>query len=314
MSNVTPRFSVVIPLYNKEREIERTLHGVFSQELLPLEIIVVDDGSTDRGAEIAARISAANPIVKLVSQPNGGVSAARNRGIDEAKGDYICLLDADDVWDHGYLAEIDRLIGAYPGCGMYCAGFNVRRAEGVFPNETSQPEGVVENYFETAMKRGITHTSGVTVPREVFSAVGGFPIGMKMGEDLYMWARIASEYDVCYTPMKLYTFDITAQNRSASGFRMERTAFSFADLYREGRYWLNEYIAWAEIGRATVFTVNGYTREALAIERAYNYSREYRRGWLRLWVLNRLPISWRRGANDLYRKLAWAVAHRGRFD
>ena len=94
-------FSVVIPLYNKGREIARTLGGVAAQTYTPLEVIVVDDGSTDDSARVVEGLDL--PGVRLIRQPNGGVSAARNRGIAEAKGDYIALLDADDYWKPEYL-------------------------------------------------------------------------------------------------------------------------------------------------------------------------------------------------------------------
>lgn len=304
--------SVIIPLYNKEREIEATLRSVLSQQHPPYEIIVVDDGSTDRSAEIASAIAAQNPLVRIVRQLNAGVSAARNKGIKESSGGYIALLDADDTWEPGYLAEVERLIADHPGCGMYCMGFNVKREDGLFPNETIMGEGVVEDYFRTALKNTITHTSGATIPRHIFDSEGGFPEGMKLGEDLYMWAKIASRYPVCYCPKKLYTFDITSHNRSVHGYAAENTSYSFRDLYREEDYWLNEYIARAEIGRATVQSINGYTREARSSEKFFRYTHTYRRGWWRLWMLNRLPVRIRPAANNFYRRLAWLLAGKGK--
>ncbi len=100
--------SVVIPLYNKEREVERAVRSVLGQTRLPLEIIVIDDGSTDGSAVVTERLGA--PLVKLISQSNHGVSTARNRGIAEARGRYVALLDADDAWEPGYLAKIEQLI------------------------------------------------------------------------------------------------------------------------------------------------------------------------------------------------------------
>ena len=86
--------SVIIPLYNKRREIEGTIRSVLAQTRQPDEIVVVDDGSTDGSAEIVRSIG--SPLVRLVPQVNAGECAARNRAIAEARGEYIALLDADD--------------------------------------------------------------------------------------------------------------------------------------------------------------------------------------------------------------------------
>jgi len=88
------KFSVVIPLYNKEKEVTNTLKSVLNQTYKADEIIVVDDGSTDNSKEVVKKIKE----VKLIKQENCGVSCARNRGVEEAKNEYICFLDADDLW------------------------------------------------------------------------------------------------------------------------------------------------------------------------------------------------------------------------
>lgn len=127
--------SVIIPLYNKEREIGDTLRSVLAQTLQPAEIVVVDDGSTDRSAEIVRGIR--SPLVKLVTQPNAGECAARNRAIAESTGDYIALLDADDTWEPGFLEEIAAMIAEFPGCGVYSTAFNIVSHDGRFPDRKS---------------------------------------------------------------------------------------------------------------------------------------------------------------------------------
>ena len=89
--------SVVIPLYNKEKYIKRAIESVLNQTFQKFEIIVVNDGSTDKSAEIVQNIK--DPRIRLINQKNAGVSAARNRGIQEAKYEYIAFLDADDFWE-----------------------------------------------------------------------------------------------------------------------------------------------------------------------------------------------------------------------
>lgn len=139
--------SVVIPLYNKQREIGEAVRSVLAQTLLPREIIVVDDGSTDGSAEIVRSIG--SPLVRLVPQPNAGVCAARNHGIEESTGEYIALLDADDAWEPGFLAEITAMIDQFPGCGMYCTAFNIVSDDGLYPAPTPSQRGIVGNFSAT---------------------------------------------------------------------------------------------------------------------------------------------------------------------
>ena len=171
MASVT--ISVIIPLYNKEREIGDTLRSVLAQTLPPAEIVVVDDGSTDRSAEIVRGIR--SPLVKLVTQPNAGECAARNRAIAESTGDYIALLDADDTWEPGFLEEIAAMIAEFPGCVVYSTAFNIVSHDGRFPARTPSERGVVANFFRDSAHRYISIPSASAVPRAVFEAVGGFP-------------------------------------------------------------------------------------------------------------------------------------------
>ena len=242
--------SVVIPLYNKEKEIACTLRSVLAQTSQPLEIIVVDDGSTDGSAARVEEIG--SPLIRLIQQENRGVSAARNRAMQEACGEYAALLDGDDTWEPGYLAEIERLIAAYPGCGAYATSFNVDDGHHLTPGDTPQTEGVVD-FFTEALSHYVLIPSSTTLRRKPALSLGGFPEGMRLGEDQYLWTKLARTSPVCFSPARLVRYSKAASNRSAAIYRPEQTRFSFEDLYEPAaRDSSNEYVARAALGKALV--------------------------------------------------------------
>jgi glycosyltransferase involved in cell wall biosynthesis len=103
-----PRVSVIIPAHNAERFLDATLQSVLAQTLRPFEVIVVNDGSDDRTAQVVAELGA--PGIRCITQPKSGVSAARNRGLDEARGEFIAFLDADDLWRPDMLTRHTSLL------------------------------------------------------------------------------------------------------------------------------------------------------------------------------------------------------------
>jgi glycosyltransferase involved in cell wall biosynthesis len=196
-------FSVVMPLYNKARFIKRSLDSVLLQTRGAYEIIVVDDGSTDEGPEIVARYS--DSRIKLIRQKNSGVSAARNRGIESAEGSHIAFLDADDVWRPNYLEVITALIERYPGAGAYATAYEIIMPDKtvINPKYHAIPplpwEGLLPSYFRSVMGIPPVWTCAIAVPKEVFQRVGGFPVGIPIGEDLDMWGRIALAYPIAFS-------------------------------------------------------------------------------------------------------------------
>lgn len=203
--------SVVIPLYNKEEQIAHTLQSVFKQTFQDFEIVVVDDGSTDNSVEEVERFD--DSRIRLIHQTNAGVSAARNRGIEEARGELIAFLDADDEWMPEYLATQYGLYQKYPECSVYACNYEFRDSEGkVTPTIIRKlpfegEDGVLSNYFEVA---SCSHpplwTSAVVIKKSAIQAIGGFPIGIKSGEDLLTWARLAVSGTIAYSRKSLAMF------------------------------------------------------------------------------------------------------------
>ena len=306
----SPTISVIIPLYNKEREIEGTIRSVLAQRLQPLEIVVVDDGSTDHSAALVEAIP--SPLIRLVRQPNAGECAARNRAIAESRGELLALLDADDEWEEGFLEEVAALYREFPGCGIYSTAFRVVSHDGIFPAPTPTRRGIVENFFRDSAHRYVSIPSASAIPREVIDRVGGFPDGMKMGGDLYMWIKIARRYAVCFSPKPLANYSKVASNRSASSYTPERTRYSFEELYDPSapeEY--NEFVARAALGKALIISAKGGTKEAARAAEFFGYTKTYRRTLRKVRVLNALPRSWRAPLIGLYNSLAWRIARKG---
>ena len=199
--------SIIIPLYNKASLIGRALTSIIAQNCENCEIIVVDDGSTDNGVAVVKTFVEDNRLnnLRIISQNNAGVGAARNRGIAEAKGNLITFLDADDEWKSGHISDLIELSQRYPHCAVFATNYENISADGLtFPNvirNLTMPGemGVIENYFEiAAASNPPLWTSAVMVRTDALRAIGGFPEGIKSGEDLLTWARLAAKYEIAY--------------------------------------------------------------------------------------------------------------------
>ena len=197
-------FTVVIPLYNKERHIGRAIKSVLNQTYQKFEIIVIDDGSTDNSVNEVIKIKDKDDRIRLIKQENRGVSSARNRGIDSAKYDYIGFLDADDVWKPNFLESIKKLIEEYPKAGAYATAYEMKKENGkIIPSVNfysfeEKWHGIIDDYFKYAIKAPLISASSVVIPKVVFTEIGQFPVDIKRGEDLDMWRRIALKYDIVY--------------------------------------------------------------------------------------------------------------------
>ncbi|MDD2797793.1 MAG: glycosyltransferase family A protein [Bacteroidales bacterium] len=282
-----PFFSVVIPLYQKEKFISRAIDSVVFQTYRYFELLVVDDGSTDNGPKIVSHYK--DKRIRLIHQENQGVSAARNRGILEAKSDYIALLDADDRWEPDFLLEMKNLIDSYPDCGWYSSKrinyYKHKKKELSYSNIS---KGVVDDFFKIAVDNDIVHSSSIVVPKQVFQKIGGFDTNVKTGEeDFVMWTKIAANYKVCYTdrPLTWYFFDeLNLENRLKV-----RDPDHFYDMLEEGNYYKNEFIADLAIHRGFLETIYGSREMAKQTAQRYNFTQIHKSKLRKLRLYNAVP-------------------------
>lgn len=204
---VPPSVSVVIPAHNAARHLSACLDSVFAQDMAgDMEVIVVDDGSTDD-----TRLRAlAHPGVLCPSQSNQGPAAARNAGLDRARGEFVAFLDADDLWPAGKLRHQLDLLARHGEAGL-CFGDCRQFGEGVAGTDTLfaqmreevaawGPGPYLPAAYERLLTANFITTGSVVARRERLLALGGFDARLRLVEDLELWLRLARQAPVLWTP------------------------------------------------------------------------------------------------------------------
>ena len=214
-----PRLSIIVPLYNKAPYVRKALDSVLAQTFTDYECVIINDGSTDDSASVVQQWmqnKACGARFRLINQPNAGVSAARNKGVKESEGEYVCFLDADDWWGPNFLEEMDKLIADYPDAGLFATNYIYYK-----PGKTHVALKLSKGYinYPEAYLESIAMpvwTGAACMPRRVFDEMGGFPVGIKLGEDFLLWAKTALHYKVafCEKPLAYYNNDVPAPLRA----------------------------------------------------------------------------------------------------
>lgn len=229
--------SVVMPLFNKERTVARALNCILNQTVSPLEVIIINDGSTDQGANIARKICHGKQGYRVVDQNNMGVSVARNYGIELVKAKYVALLDADDYWADNHIEELSNAIANHPECGMYVSGSARVRNEAeinelIVNKKNAEPSKLNSFQFLDAYSKrpSMVHTSGVCINKNILSISGNFPVGGKRSQDVYLWLKIALCSKVSFTGA-LTAFQIT--DESGLGRRATEVPIYISDFLND---------------------------------------------------------------------------------
>jgi hypothetical protein len=226
----SPRFSVVVPVFNGGRTIARALDSVLSQTWPAHEVIVVDDGSTD---DTESNVKAFGDRVRLFGQSNQGVSVARNRGAEVATGDWLAFLDADDWYLPHRLHWHAEWIERDPGLDFLTGDYEYRRADGTLIGRSMEQTEAGRRLLQRAAGKpsvemrvddfepfiahhfGDTHT--LSLPRATFLALGGYPPGRAVCEDVNLLIRLCARSrraGVICEPMAVYLIHEASATRS----------------------------------------------------------------------------------------------------
>jgi glycosyltransferase involved in cell wall biosynthesis len=202
-SNASPLTSVVIASYNTARYLPTAVRSALDQSLTDLEVVVVDDGSTDRTAEVVGKIE--DQRLRYIFQANRGQAAAKNKGIISSRGKYVAFLDADDAWEPGKLASQVRMLEADPGLGVVYSRMR-------YIDEAGNDRGVNNDRLlrgrvsEALLVSNFVGFSSSVVRKECFDAMGLFNDRLDMGIDYELWLRLSTRYafDFDDHPLTLY--------------------------------------------------------------------------------------------------------------
>lgn len=220
-------YSIIIPLYNKADYIEKAINSVHSQTFKDFELIIINDGSTDKSFEILNKIDFKSIDYRIINQDNVGVSTTRNKGVKLAKYTYIAFLDADDWWEPTFLEEMRNLIFEFPEAGIYGSGYfivnnniKVKDTIGVDKNFSCGIINYCAVYAKTLCMPLWTGAS--VIKKDLFEQENGFKPKLKMGEDFDLWIRIALKYPVALInkPLSNYNQDVDINARAVDYFKI----------------------------------------------------------------------------------------------
>jgi glycosyltransferase involved in cell wall biosynthesis len=300
-SESNPLVSVIVPCYNGAAFLEETLLSALVQSYSEIEVVVVDDGSTDSSPEIARRFP-----VRYIRQENRGLCEARNAGIRESKGSYLVFLDADDRLKPRAIEAGLRALALRPDCAMTVGDHVFITADGAYLANSTK-ECPAHSHYEALLKSNfIEMIASVLFRRSIFNEVGGFNTGLRVAEDYELYLRIARARPICCHSEVVAEYRKHATNTSRNSELMLTTTLRV--LQGEARYVRNDGGRLIAFRQGVLSWRKQYGRQ-LASELARSYStlrishlmrkllrlvNYYPQGLLMLILLRIMPtLSWR---------------------
>lgn len=282
------KFSVIIPAYNAANFIQRSVRSVLNQTFSDFEIIVVNDGSKDATYEKAVSISDARLIV--IDKQNEGVSVARNTGIQAARGEYICFLDADDEYLPEHLAILADSIEEHKDKAFFSTRFcmsmmadNEKIDMPTVTGETAYYDNVIEEIFRFSE---LIWTGCVCIRKEMFNKYGMFEPGVRLGEDTDMWKRV-------YVHTGLVAIDVVSIKRNRDGSEATKQyirSFEADPLHRMPMFLNDDTIA----DNVKESLKTEHELQKLSVVRSYLFTGDKTKAKAQMQLLNKERISRKR--------------------
>lgn len=253
------KFSVVIPLYNKQNYIAATISSVLSQTYRDFEIIVINDYSTDSSLEVVKNIQDSRLTI-INHEINKGLSASRNTGIKASIAKYVAFLDADDIWKPHFLKKIAELIEDYPEADLFATKYQeIYTGNLIIEHNFNVKTGIVDNFFEQNLNQSIYYPSCLCVNKSIFDTIGFYNENITYGEDIDFNIRAHLAFQLAYydKPMVEYTMHSENQITQSSISNKVITDFDKYEQENAGNYSLKKYLDFHRYALAKQYKISG---------------------------------------------------------
>lgn len=231
-----PFFTVIIPLYNKEKYVENAIKSILHQTFTDFELLIINDCSTDKSAEIASNYTS-DKVQLIHHEKNSGLAATRNTGIQHAHSNYITFLDADDVWKPYFLEKIFHLIQNFPEARIFGTNY-----EEIWGNIIKNPHNGSDslpidftgylNFFKINLKQGIYNHGSVCFHKEVFKKVGNYNENIQLSQDLDFNIRANYHFKLAYDNSIQMSYFMQTDNQLTRSSIINKTIPDY-DLYED---------------------------------------------------------------------------------
>ncbi len=270
-------FSVIIPLFNKEKYVLKTIKSILNQTFQDFEIIIVDDGSTDNSVNIIKSIKSEK--IKLIKQVNQGASVARNNAINASNGTYIATLDSDDEWQNNHLSELKKCITSFSKAVLFCTNYNIKRHNAFITNtkfnfQFDQDCLIIDDFFKANIINFIPTSSSVAFKKEDFLKINGYNTNLRTGQDIDLWIKFGLMGAIAFNPKTTMLYNYYDQTSlSNSNYNEDRyLLISNYKLQEKDNASLKLYLDINRYALAIRYKLLGQTKEAKKVIKEIDFS------------------------------------------